>query len=248
MLWLALSLSFLIGLLPLGSLFIRTSTGKSAREFSAHNLGVENVLHFIGPVAAIGSFLLDVLKAFFTVFLLPQTPWVALGVYVGHLYPLPIIRDLPRGRGNGVLLGILLGWFFLGHPWWICLGPIAVYALLLLATRYVALATLGGLLTLISATTYGLGLGSLSYISTALFVIALWRHKANLARIFDQTEPKLGEPYSVHGRNPKVVLAAFMIHPMNLEDLWQPRSQHWLRHFWEKGWISERFYYALCLI
>ncbi len=240
MLWIALSLSFLIGLLPLGSLFIRVLTGKSAREFSAHNLGVENVLHFIGPVAAIGSFLLDVLKAFFTIFLLPQYPWVALGVYFGHLYPVPIGQDLPRGRGNGVLLGVLMGWLTLGHPWWMSVIPLFVYAALLAITRYVALSTLGGLIALVITTTTWAGLHSLSYVSMTLLLIALWRHKANLARIYDQTEPKLGQPYSVHGRNPDVVLAAFMIHPMSLEDLWQPRSQHWLKYFWDKGWISEK--------
>lgn len=244
MVWLALCLSFLIGMLPLGSMFIKGLTGKSAREFSAHNLGVENVFYFIGPIAAIGSFFLDVLKAFFTVFLWPTYPWVALGIYLGHLYPLPILQDLPRGRGNGVLLGILLAWL-LHYPWWMCIIPIAVYTLLLFSTRYVALATLGGLIALTTTATYYGGLNLLSYVCITLFAIALWRHKANLARISDHTEPKLGEPYSVYGRNPNLVLAAFMIHPMNLEDLWQPRSQHWLKYFWDRGWISERFLLSL---
>jgi acyl-phosphate glycerol 3-phosphate acyltransferase len=245
MIWLVVALSFLIGCLPLGSLFIKGLTGKSAREFSAHNLGVENVLHFVGPVAAIGSFLLDVFKALLTVIFLAPYPWAALGVYVGHLYPLPIPQDLPRGRGNGVLLGILLGWMILDYPWWVSVVPLAVYSLMLLTSRYVALSTLGGLIALMFTTMYGLGLDPMGYISTTLFTVALWRHKANLARISDGMEPKLGEPYSVYGRDPNVVLAAFMIHPMTIDDLWQPRSQHWLRHFWDKGWIPERFLLGL---
>ena len=239
LLTIALASSFLIGLLPLGSLFIKFLTGKSAREFSAHNLGVENVLHFIGPVAAIGSFLLDVSKALAAVLIFPQLPWAALGVYIGHLYPLPILRDLPRGRGNGVLLGIFIGWLILGCPWWVVVIPLAIYSTLLISTRYVALATLGGLASLGISSFIWAGLSPQSYVVLGLFVVALWRHKSNLARIFDFTEPKLGEPYSVHGRNPKVVLAAFMIHPLNLSDFWQPRSHRWLKTFWDQGWISE---------
>lgn len=239
MVWFFTALSYVIGCLPLGNLLIRALTGKRAREFSAHNLGVENVFYFIGPVAAIGSFTLDVLKAFLTVIFIPQYPWVALGVYIGHLYPLPPGQDLPRGRGNGVLLGILSGWFALGHPWWLSSIPLGIYALLLIITRYVALATLSGLIGLIVTSIYWSGFSPVSYIAIALLIIALWRHKANLARIFDGTEPRLGEAYSVYGRDPSVVLAAFMIHPMTLDDLWQPRSQHWLKRFWDRGWISE---------
>jgi acyl-phosphate glycerol 3-phosphate acyltransferase len=231
--------SFLIGLLPLGSLFIKVLTGKSAREFSAHNLGVENVFYFIGPVAAIGSFLFDILKSLGTVLLFPHYPWAALGVYIGHLYPLPILRDLPRGRGNGVLLGVFTAWFLLGYPWWMIFIPLTIYTGLLAITRYVALATLGGLVALMVSTFLWVGLSPLNYVALGLFLTALWRHKSNLARIFDHTEPKLGEPYSVHGRNPNIVLAAFMIHPLSLTDLWQPRSHRGLRYLWNKGWISE---------
>jgi acyl phosphate:glycerol-3-phosphate acyltransferase len=119
---LALVIGFLVGSLPLGSLFIRFTTGREARDFSAHNLGIENVLHFVGIKVAVASFLLDVLKAFavlalfyyFNVGLL----YPALGVYLGHLYPLPFRKnlELPRGRGNGILLGIFALWL-LGGSW-----------------------------------------------------------------------------------------------------------------------------------
>ena len=60
-------------------------------------------------------------------------------------------------------------------------------------------------------------------------MVALWRHKVSVARILDKTEAKLGTPPAVHGLDPNVVLAAFMIHPISIDDLWQPRSQRWLR-------------------
>ena len=150
-------------------------------------------------------------------------PWAALGVYAGHLYPLPRWRgELPRGRGNGVLLGILAGlWGYAGVPFWLTLAPLAVYGALL-AWRYVSLATVAGLLALpLLAVAAPEG-----YLGAALGVVALglWRHKAGLVRILDGTEAKLGEPPPARGLDAGVVYAAFMIHPLTLEDVWQTPS------------------------
>ena len=111
---LALIIAYLIGSLPLGSALIKWSTGKSAQTFSAHNLGVENLLYFIGAPVAFASFFLDIFKAFVALALFAGNPWAALGVYVGHLYPIPLFPELPRGRGNGVLLGMLAAWWAFG--------------------------------------------------------------------------------------------------------------------------------------
>ncbi len=241
---LALLTGFLVGSLPLGSLFIRLTTGREAKDFSAHNLGVENVLHFVGVKVAVASFLLDMLKAFavlglfyyFNVGML----YPALGVYLGHLYPLPFRKrlELPRGRGNGILLGIFAAWIvFQVASWWLLTIPLLTYAGFLLVTRYVALGTLAGLLALFVA---ALSTGqSVALSSGVLLLVATWRHRNSLARIFDRTEPMLGDPPSVHGRNPNVVLAAFMIHPMTLDDLWQPRSQRWLGPLIRDKWLPK---------
>jgi acyl-phosphate glycerol 3-phosphate acyltransferase len=243
---LALLAGFLIGSLPLGSLFIRLTTGKEAKDFSAHNLGVENVLHFISAPVAIASFLLDVLKSLavlgFFYWLDRGLLYPALGVYLGHLFPLPFRKrlELPRGRGNGILLGIFAAWLiFQVTPWWLITIPLLTYTGFLLATRYVALGTLAGLLVLFVAS---LSTGQTITLSSGfLFLVATWRHRNSLARIFDHTEPMLGDPPSVYGRNPNVVLAAFMIHPITLQDLWQPRSQRWLERLVTGGWLQERW-------
>ena len=181
---------------------------------------------------ALASFGLDILKGFVPLALLSGSPWAALGVYAGHLYPVFSGR-LPRGRGNGVLLGILAGlWAYGGLPWWQAGLVVVIYALLSALTGYVSLATcaaLGMFALLTLFTPYAgfkaLSLGSsLTLMAALLFSLALWRHKAALSRIIDGTEPRLGEPPSVLGRDPNVVLAAFMIHPMTPEDIWQPRS------------------------
>ena len=226
----ALVVAYLIGTLPLGSLLIKGATGREARAFNAHNLGVENLLYFVGAPVALFSFFLDMCKGFLAVALFGGSGWAALGVYVGHLYPLRLLPELPRGRGNGVLLGVLAAWWAYGTlPWLVTALVVAAYVGVLAATRFVALATLGSLgVLVVSALVMRVGVGSSPLLPTLLVLaVALWRHKVSLARIADQTEARLGEPPAVHGRDPNTVLAAFMIHPIALEDLWQPRSQRW---------------------
>lgn len=218
-------LAYGIGSLPLGGRLIAWITEQRPRDLSAHNLGVENVLRLLGAKAAVASFGLDVVKGALAVVLFGGSPWAALGVYAGHLYPLRGVREaLPRGRGNGVLLGILAGfWVAAAVPFWVTGLPVALYAALLAATGYVALATLGGLVTL--PVLIGLYADSTMVFCTLLiFGLALWRHKASLARIIDGTEMRLGDPPPVRGVDPGVVYAAFMIHPLSLDDLWQSRS------------------------
>lgn len=236
---LALLGAYVLGALPLGSLLIKRATGYSAREMSAHNLGVENLLHFVGLPLALASFALDVLKGFVALALFAGSPWAALGVYLGHLYPLPLFERTPRGRGNGVLLGVLAGlWAFGGLPWPAAALPVVVYAGVLALSGYVVLATLAGLATLLVATLVT-GPATLALATLGIVALALWRHKAGLMRVADRTEPRLGEQPPVRARDPGVVTAAFMVHPLTIDDLWQPGSQRWLKPFYERGLISE---------
>ena len=230
-------LAYLIGALPLGSRLVEGVTGRRARDLMAHNVGVENLLRFVGAPLALGSFFLDVVKGALALALTAGSPWAALGVYVGHLYPPPLFGwEPPRGRGNGVLLGVLAGlWAYGGVPFWVTVLPMLVYAALLACYSFVAPATLAGLSALpLLLLVSGQG-GTLTLAAGLIFLIALWRHKVSLARILDGTEPCLGEPPPVRGVDPGVVYAAFMIHPMTLEDLWQAGSFRWLELLLNRG-------------
>lgn len=178
------------------------------------------------------------------------------GVLLGHLTPLRLAgRGVPRGRGNGVLLGGLTGLFIYGAaPFWLLTLPVVLYAALLARTGFVALATVTALA--------GLGAGTLTAAAgglvtwpfaagvTAMAVMVAWRHKAALSRIRDGTEARLGEQQAVRGLDTNAALAAFLVHPLSLADVWQPRSQRWLRHFFSRfvapgivplGWLKRLF-------
>ena len=245
--WLTALLAFIVsygvGSLPLGGRWVALLSGQSPATTSAHNLGVENLLRFVGVPAALGSFLLDVIKGSLALALFAGNPWAALGVYLGHLYPLlrylPWWRGgLPRGRGNGVLLGILAGlWAYGDVSFVLTLVPLLFYALLLSWRGYVSLATTAGLLSL-PLLTLGAPAGSLPAL-LSVTLLGLWRQKVSLARILDGTEARLGDPPPVRGVDPNVVYAAFMIHPLTLDDLWQSPSTHWLKPLVERGLLPE---------
>src|SRR5690554_336107 len=282
---LPLVLAYLIGSLPLGAWLVRAASGFDPRDVNPHLLGVENVYKLVGPVVAVSSFVLDILKGLVAV-MVPVliTSWsiglaplmldpfagVALslpggftgffgaaanapiqlgtaagmaffGVILGHLNPLPLkgLVSVPRGRGNGVVVGALAALFGLGVvPFWLGALAVAVYAAVLALTGYVALASVAGIVTLafagvMAAQAQGVSDGlAVGFVAAA--AILTWRHKAALGRINDGTEARLGAPPPVRGLDPNTVLCAFMVHPLTYDDVWQPRSSRWLR------WVVKR--------
>ncbi len=232
--------SYLIGSSPLGSFLVVWATRLKPSEVTAHNLGVENLMRFVGAGVVLASFAIDALKGFAVLALFAGNPWAALGVYAGHLYPLTWLSygEVPRGRGSGVALGVLVGlWVHTDIPLWVVLAPLAVYGVLLAWSRYVTLATVVGLLVLAFALSLPVTSQSapLTIVGGLIFILGLWRHKVGLARILDQTEPKLGKPPPVRGLDPNVVTAAFMIHPLTIDDVWQPGSLRWLGFLGRRG-------------
>ncbi len=223
-------LSYFIGSLPIGSYLINWRTGLKAREVSAHNLGVENFLHAIGIPLAVTLLVIDALKGLLVFVIFAANPWTALGVYFGHLYPLNLLTrgNAPRGHGNGVLLGLLMGLIILGHLHLTAIFlPLFLYILLLTITRYTTLATLISLLSVFILLTALQGLTPIAIAFGVIFLLALWRHKASIMRIIEGLEPKLGDPLPIY--NNKIIYTAFMVHAMTKEDWWQSKSVSWLK-------------------
>jgi predicted amino acid dehydrogenase len=239
---------YLLGTLPVGAAWVRWMTGHAARDLNPHLLGIENVLRLAGWPAAIGSFALDLGKGALPVALFglvhpDAAPVAAFAVYLGHLFPprFGAALNLPRGRGNGVLLGALFAWTMWGGG--IVIGlllPLLAYGLVLATSRYVALGTLAGLISL----PIGLWLFGAAptqwLLALGMALVGGWRQKSALQRLRDGTEARLGAPPPVRGLDPHVVYAAFMIHPMEISDIWQVPSLQWLGGLYRRGWLSER--------
>jgi predicted amino acid dehydrogenase len=249
-----LALAYLVGSLPLGH-WLLLRLGLDTRNISAYNLGVENLLRQVGPLSALSSAGLDAGKGFVAILMASSLGQLGaavpgselcvlagLAAYLGHLNPPRFLYGdtLPRGRGNLVLLGILAGLSVVGGlSYWLTLTPLVVYAALLGLSGFVALATVGGL-TAFAVLLALSGLGVAAKIGgLVLLLAAAWRFKENLGRLLDGTEPRVGDEVPMAGKREDVVVAAFMIHPLTIDDFWQPRRFKWLKPLVERGVISE---------
>ncbi len=186
-------LAYLIGAIPVGFLVARGFGGLDIRRAGSGNIGATNVLRTLGKLPAILTLVGDIAKGYLAVTaarVLVPAPWGAAAgavlAIVGNCWPV-FLRF--RG-GKGVATGF--GAFLALTPW--ATGPAALVWLVVTASfRYVSLASvmaclclpLGVMLLGYPWTTVGAAVG-------AALVIIL-RHRANLERLVNGREPRLGE-------------------------------------------------------
>lgn len=247
----ALLSAFLLGSLPLGSGLLGF-LGQQ-RALTPHTLGPDSFWRTSGFGALLLAFMVDAGKGFVAVWAANIGFWALLAAYLGHLYPPPWRKltarlrggkrwPLPRplrGRGVGVLTGGLLALAATQQFSWLSLCALLfTFALLLALTRYLTVAFVGALLLLelLSMSSYGV---QAALPVAAITLLGLWRVKAALARMVDGTEPRLRYGREVTGAEANEITAAFMIHPLEIADLWQPRSLGYLLPLHRQGWLQE---------
>ena len=148
---LIVAISYLLGSIPTGYLLVRLFRHEDIRSVGSGNIGATNVLRSGGKGLGAATFLLDVLKGAAPVLIaawiapqfagaVPPRDLEALAAVVavlGHMFPVWLHF---RG-GKGVATGF--GVFLVAAPW-AALAAIAVFAVILLLTRYVSLASILG--------------------------------------------------------------------------------------------------------
>ncbi|HZQ73017.1 MAG TPA: glycerol-3-phosphate 1-O-acyltransferase PlsY [Burkholderiales bacterium] len=162
------------------------------RSYGSGNPGATNVLRSGKKAAAVLTLLGDGGKGWLAVWLatlLVGTSAAAalagLGVFLGHLYP--VFHRFRGGKGVATAAGVLFGF-----QWMLALGTLATWTLIAAFLRYSSLAALAAAAF---AALFGFVLLGPSEPALAVAVMALllvWRHRANIARLLDGTEPRLG--------------------------------------------------------
>ena len=237
-------LAYLIGAVPLGYWLVKRLAGKSPRLASVYNLGLESAARMLGAGPLLAAFAVDVFKGFLAVYLargqgLEAALLLALAAYLGHTNPPSfLIPERPfRPRGGALLIGILAGLSVTGYPYLQAFLPL-VFALIVYAlTGYLSLAVVTVAFTLALVLLFLPVSLAAQVLAWALAALVIWRFKENLGRILEGTEPKLGEPAPLPGRDQ--VVCAFMIHPLTLEDFWQSPRFAWLRPLVRAGLIRQ---------
>jgi acyl phosphate:glycerol-3-phosphate acyltransferase len=183
-------LAYLLGSVPFGMVMAKALGLGDLRKIGSGNIGATNVLRTGHKGAAFATLVLDAAKGAVAVlaarwFAGEDTAQLAgLAAFLGHLYPVWI--GFKGGKGVATFLGILLA-----LAWQVGLAACCVWALTAALTRMSSAAAL------IAAATSSLWLfffdqGRMLALVVIMTLLVYARHSANLARIRNGTEPKIG--------------------------------------------------------
>ena len=189
--------AYLIGSLSFAVIVSRVMGLNDPRTYGSGNPGATNVLRSGNKTAAILTLLLDALKGFVPVFLVSQfgarfglgegtLAMVGLAAFVGHLWP--VFFKFAGGKGVATAAGVLLGI----NPW-LGLATLATWIVIAFFFRYSSLAAL---VSAVFAPFYQLliwGSGPLAIAVTVIGLLLVWRHAANIQKLLNGTESKLGQ-------------------------------------------------------
>lgn len=200
---LATVLSYLLGSLSFGVIVSRLAGLKDPRSFGSGNPGATNVLRSGHKGAALATLLLDALKGWLPVVLIKWfgRPYgmeegtmalVGLAAFVGHL--VPVFFRFKGGKGVATAAGVLIGIDpVLG------LATIATWIIIAFFFRYSSLAALAS--AGFAPFFYVLGDRMAWYTDKSLLLaifamsmLLVVRHRANINRLLEGTEPRLGGP------------------------------------------------------
>jgi glycerol-3-phosphate acyltransferase PlsY len=193
---LAAVLAYVLGSLSFGVLMSRAFGLPDPRTYGSRNPGATNVLRSGKKAAAVLTLLLDAAKGALPVVLVDQFggAWglgegtvalVGVAAFVGHLWP--VFFRFQGGKGVATAAGVLLAM----NPW-LGLATLASFAIIVFFFRYVSLASI---VAAAFAPFYQLliwGGGPITVATVVMSLLMIWRHSANIQRLMNGTEHRLG--------------------------------------------------------
>lgn len=188
--------AYLLGSIPtglwIGKLFFNTDI----REHGSKNLGATNSFRILGKKAGIVVTLVDIFKGTAAV-LLPSLAFfsdatispLVLGVValIGHMFP--IFAGFRGGKAVATSAGVLLGvsWPLFTILFFVFFGTLKLFKMVSLTSMISAtVAFIYGIVYWIVTGNWGLCL-----MTACLFIFIIYRHRDNIKRIKNGTEPKV---------------------------------------------------------
>ena len=182
-------LAYLLGSIPSGLIVGKVFFGKDIREHGSGNLGGTNTFRTLGVKAGLVVSIADVLKGTIAASLPfifnSELHMLAVGVFavIGHMYP--VFAGFRGGKAVATSGGILLAYAPLLFLFMLLFFFISLYI-----TKYVSLSSI---LTSIATFIYALFTRDPALIAVVAVLAAfvIYRHRANIVRIRNKTEPKI---------------------------------------------------------
>ena len=189
------ALGYLLGSVPFGLLVSRLGGVPDPRTIGSGNIGATNVLRTGRKDLAAATLLLDAAKGAVAVLVVgwiwpdplpPSLPAIVAGgaAFIGHVYP--VWLGFKGGKGVATMLGVALALF------WPCGLAFAIVWLMAFGiTRH---SSIGGMSAAVATpvTAAIMNRSDLTLLFLALTIIILWKHRANVERLLEGTEPRFG--------------------------------------------------------
>ena len=208
-------LAYLLGSIPTGYLVARAK-GIDIRSVGSGNIGATNALRVLGKPAGILVFVVDALKGFLAVVLivnwypelcnlaprwfasnghgdhqLRESLGIVAGVFavLGHNYTCWL--KFKGGKGIATSAGVLTALV----PWALLI-IFSLFIVLSAITRFISVGSLAAAFSLPFATWFTTKNWTLTAATGAMGFLAIYRHKANIQRLLNGTEPRFGQKKS----------------------------------------------------
>ena len=196
---LALLFGYLAGSIPSGVIVTRLAGAQDPRGIGSKNIGATNVLRTGRRDLAAITLVADALKGMVPVLIAAHyddgssaihlAVAAALGAFFGHLFP--VFLGFKGGKGVATFIGCLIG-----LAWPAALAFAAVWLATAYLTKFSSAAALAAsALTPIVLVALGRNEGAILF---AVLAVALWlKHRANIQRLLDGTESRIGREKTV---------------------------------------------------
>ncbi len=192
-----LMLGYVLGSLPSGFLAGKWCKGIDLRTIGSGSTGATNVLRNVGKGPALVVFLVDVAKGAAAVLIAsaltqnnPLNDWIqvlaGLTALAGHIWP--VWLGFKGGKAVATGLGL-----FLGLAWPVGLACFGMFMAVFSLSRIVSLASVVAALSLPLLMAAGSGSNANLVVALMAMGLVLWRHRSNIQRLLNGTEPKVGE-------------------------------------------------------
>ena len=192
-----LLLGYLLGSIPSGFLAGKWCKGIDLRSIGSGSTGATNVLRNVGKGPALVVFLVDVAKGAAAVLLAsaltqnnPLNDWIqvlaGLAALAGHIWP--IWLGFKGGKAVATGLGL-----FLGLAWPVGLACFGMFMAVFSLSRIVSLASVVAAISLPLLMAAGSGSNANLVVALVAMALVLWRHRSNIQRLINGTEPKVGQ-------------------------------------------------------
>ena len=192
----ALAFGYLLGSFPSGIIFTRLAGTQDIRAIGSGNIGATNVLRTGRKGLAAATLIADVLKG--TIAVLIMFAWwgrdhamlAGVGAFIGHLFP--VWLKFKGGKGVATFLGVLVGVAWIAADWLAMLVFAVIWLAVAAATRYSSLASL--LACAATPIYFWLnGERQEAQVFLLLTLLATFVHRANIGRLWQGTEGKIGQ-------------------------------------------------------